>query len=63
MGRNPLDLGEPSLNGGEEARILLAAAHYAGKPMLAKAAGAISFIDGWVFFIMAYAGAVGLALP
>ncbi|MFP3044528.1 MAG: hypothetical protein RXR03_02870 [Thermocladium sp.] len=43
--------------------ILLAAAHYAEKPMLAKAAGAISFIDGWIFFIMAYAGAVGLALP
>jgi hypothetical protein len=43
--------------------ILLAATHYAGKPMLAKVAGALSFIDGWIFFVMAYAGAVGLVLP
>ena len=41
-----------------------AAVHgYTGNEACAKIAGVCSFIDGFVFLIMAFAGAVGIALP
>ncbi|MGC9179603.1 MAG: hypothetical protein ACP5GZ_05255 [Vulcanisaeta sp.] len=43
--------------------ILLAAAHYMNKPVIGKVAGVISIIDGFAFFILAFAGAVGIVLP
>jgi len=36
---------------------------YKGSAACAKIAGVCSFIDGFVFLIMAFAGAVGIALP
>jgi hypothetical protein len=36
---------------------------YTGSNACAKAAGICSFIDGFVFLTMAFAGAVGIALP
>ncbi len=42
---------------------LLAASNYTGIHILGKIAGALSFIDGWIFLYMAYAGAVGMHIP
>ncbi len=42
----------------------LSLANYTGKHSIGKIAGALSFIDGWIFLIMAYANATGtIALP
>jgi len=42
---------------------LLAIANYTEIHILGKIAGALSFIDGWIFLAMAYANATGLQLP
>ncbi|MGC9152780.1 MAG: hypothetical protein ACP5GY_03485 [Vulcanisaeta sp.] len=43
--------------------ILLAIAYYLNKPALNRAAGIISVIDGFAFFVLAFAGAAGIVLP
>ncbi|GAB6944395.1 hypothetical protein [Vulcanisaeta sp. JCM 14467] len=43
--------------------ILLSIAHYMNKPMIGRIAGMVSIIDGFLFFVLAYAGAVGIVLP
>ncbi len=39
---------------------LLSAANYTGIRILGKIAGALSFIDAWIFFAMAFANATGM---
>ncbi len=41
----------------------LAIANYTGKHIFGKIAGALSFIDAWIFLLMAYGNVVGLQLP
>ncbi|MGC8543489.1 MAG: hypothetical protein ACP5NQ_06075 [Vulcanisaeta sp.] len=43
--------------------ILLAIAHYLNKTALNRAAGIVSVIDGFAFFVLAFAGAAGIVLP
>jgi hypothetical protein len=43
--------------------IFLGAAGYTGNAALRKVGAAASLIDAFVFLVMAYAGAVGIALP
>ncbi|WP_456329112.1 hypothetical protein [Archaeoglobus sp.] len=42
---------------------LLSLANYTGNHTFGKVAGALSFIDAWIFLAMAYANVVGIALP
>ncbi|WP_243665614.1 hypothetical protein [Vulcanisaeta sp. JCM 16159] len=43
--------------------ILLSIVHYLNKPSIGKVAGVISIIDGFAFFVLAFAGAAGIVLP
>ena len=45
------------------ATIFLGAAGYTGNATLRKVGAAASLVDAFVFLVMAYAGAVGIALP